>query len=50
MGENYWPYGVENNRIALENATRYSFEQGLSPRKLEIEELFAPSTLEQSKS
>ncbi|NQU69868.1 MAG: PhnD/SsuA/transferrin family substrate-binding protein [Rhodospirillales bacterium] len=50
MGEDYWPYGVENNRIALENATRYSYEQGLSDRKLDIEELFAPSTLEQWKS
>ena len=50
MGEDYWPYGVENNRIALENATRYSYEQGLSSRKLDIEELFAPSTLEQWKS
>jgi 4,5-dihydroxyphthalate decarboxylase len=50
MGEDYWPYGVENNRIALANATRYSYEQGLSDRKLDIEELFAPSTLEQWKS
>ena len=49
-GRGYWPYGVENNRIALENATRYSYEQGLSSRKLDIEELFAPSTLEQWKS
>ena len=49
MGEDYWPYGVERNRIALENQTRYSFEQGLTPRKLAIEELFVPSTLEQSK-
>ncbi len=50
MGEDYWPYGFEENRIALENATRYSFEQGLSDRKLDIEELFVPSTMEQSKS
>ena len=49
MGEDFWPYGVANNRIALENQTRYSFEQGLTPRKLTIEELFVPSTLEQSK-
>jgi 4,5-dihydroxyphthalate decarboxylase len=50
MGEDYWPYGVERNRIALENSTRYAFEQGLTPMKLDIEELFVPSTLEQSKS
>ena len=49
MGEDFWPYGVARNRSALENQTRYSFEQGLTPRKLTIDELFVPSTLEQSK-
>jgi len=46
MGEDYWPYGVEANRPALEALVRYSFEQGLSPRRLAVEELFAPATLE----
>ncbi len=50
MGADYWPYGVERNRTSIEAMTRWSFEQGLSPRKLEIEELFVPSTLEQSKT
>ena len=50
MGEDYWPYGLAPNRVALENSTRYAFEQGLTPMKLDIEELFVPSTLEQSKS
>ena len=49
MGEDYWPYGLAPNRVALENSTRYAFEQGLTQRKLDIEELFVPSTLEQSK-
>ncbi|MHC4701841.1 MAG: ABC transporter substrate-binding protein [Planctomycetota bacterium] len=46
MGENYWPYGIEPNRKALEALFRYSYEQGLAARKLTIEELFHPSTLE----
>ena len=46
MGDDFWPYGVEANRATLEAVTRYSFEQGLTPRRVEIEELFAPATLE----
>jgi 4,5-dihydroxyphthalate decarboxylase len=45
MGEDFWPYGIENNRPTLEAVTRWSFEQHLSPRKLAVEELFAPETL-----
>jgi 4,5-dihydroxyphthalate decarboxylase len=45
MGEDFWPYGIEKNRRTLEAATRWSFEQHLSPRKLTVEELFAPETL-----
>jgi len=50
MGEDFWPYGVEPNRAQLELFTRYSFEQGLSARKLAVEELFATSTLDLSKN
>jgi 4,5-dihydroxyphthalate decarboxylase len=46
MGEDYWPYGVEANRAALETLMRYSCEQGLAQRTIPIEELFAPSTLD----
>jgi len=45
MGDNYWPYGIEPNRKALETLFRYSYEQGLASRELTIEELFHPSTL-----
>ena len=50
MGENFWPYGIGPNRKALDTLFRYSFEQGLSSRKLTIEELFHPSTFEFNKS
>jgi 4,5-dihydroxyphthalate decarboxylase len=46
MGDDYWPYGFAANAHALETFTRYSFEQGLSKRKLNPRELFAPETLE----
>ena len=49
LGGDYWTYGVEENRAALEAMVRYSFDDGLSQRHLKIEELFHPSTLELSK-
>jgi len=45
MGDNFWPYGIEPNRKALEALFQYSYEQGLAKRKLTVEELFHPSTL-----
>lgn len=44
MGDDYWPYGFEENRKALEAMVRYSFEQGISPSLSKIEMLFAPGT------
>jgi len=49
MGDDYWPYGFERNREALATFLRYHHEQGLSKRRLEPEELFAPETLESYK-
>jgi 4,5-dihydroxyphthalate decarboxylase len=46
MGHDFWSYGLDGNRAALETFLRYSHEQGLSPRRLEPEALFAPSALE----
>ena len=46
MGDNFWPYGIEPNRKALEALFRYSYEQGLAKKNLTIEELFHPSTLD----
>ena len=46
MGENFWPYGIKPNRTALEALFQYSYEQDLATRRLTIEELFHPSTLE----
>jgi len=46
MGADYWSYGFEANRHVLETFTRYHHEQGLSPRRLQPEDMFAPETLE----
>lgn len=46
MGENFYTYGIPENRKALETVFRYLDEQGLAERRLTVEELFVPSTLE----
>jgi len=49
MGDDFWSYGVEANRRELEAVARYAFEQGINPRPVAVEELFAPSTLSLAK-
>ncbi len=39
-------HGIQANRKVLETAAQYSFEQGLTPRLVKLEELFAPSVME----
>jgi 4,5-dihydroxyphthalate decarboxylase len=46
MGDDFWAYGFAPNRATLDTFLRYHHEQGLSKRKLEPEELFAPETME----
>ncbi len=46
MGPDIWPYGVAANRKTLETFLGYHFDQGLSPQKVEVENLFHPATLE----
>lgn len=43
---NIWPYGVEANRKALETFLDYHYRDGLSERRVTVEEIFAPNTLE----
>jgi 4,5-dihydroxyphthalate decarboxylase len=46
MGDDFWPYGFDCNRDVLATFLRYHHVQGLSPRQLDPEELFARETLE----
>jgi 4,5-dihydroxyphthalate decarboxylase len=45
IGEPIVRHGLKANRKTLETCAQYSAEQGLTPRLMKIEELFAPSTL-----
>jgi 4,5-dihydroxyphthalate decarboxylase len=40
------PYGLKAARPMLETITQYLHEQGLTPRRVELEEVFAASTLD----
>jgi 4,5-dihydroxyphthalate decarboxylase len=45
-----WRYGALENRHTIETLVQYSHEQGLIPRRYELEELFAKETLDVSKN
>src|SRR4051812_5118577 len=45
IGKDWYPYGIEQNRPSIDALLQYSYEQGLSSRRIKVEELFAPSTL-----
>ncbi|HWN51238.1 MAG TPA: ABC transporter substrate-binding protein [Xanthobacteraceae bacterium] len=49
MGNDFWRYGVHENKAEIDALTGYAHEQGLIDRKLAPEELFAPSMFELSK-
>lgn len=46
MTTDYWPYGLEPNRVNLETLHGYLYEQGLIQEKLDLNQLFARETLE----
>jgi len=46
MGNDLWSYGLGPNRTVLETFLRYHHAQGLSPRKVNVDELFHPATVE----
>lgn len=46
MGEDYWPYGIDENRKELETLIRYAEADGLIPGPVALEDLFAPSTFD----
>ncbi|HYE84319.1 MAG TPA: ABC transporter substrate-binding protein [Clostridia bacterium] len=45
LGKDYWPYGVEPNRKTLEAFAQFCYEQGLSETLVDIDKVYAPSTL-----
>ena len=49
MGKNFWAYGVHDNMREITTLTQYVQEQGLTDRRVAVEELFHPSMFEISK-
>ncbi len=49
LGDDYWSYGASENRHVLDKLAGYSFDQGLSVRKLGVDEMFVPSTYDLTK-
>jgi hypothetical protein len=45
LGDDWWPYGMEATRKAVDVFLRYHFEQGLSTRRLTCEDIFVPELL-----
>ncbi|MBV9748089.1 MAG: hypothetical protein JO157_04675 [Acetobacteraceae bacterium] len=46
LGNDWWPYGVAQNRRSLDAYLRYYHEQGLSKRRITIEEIIVPYLLD----
>ena len=49
FGEEFWPYGIKDNRLTLEAFCRYAYEQGVTSHHLEPEDLFPPEVQESFK-
>jgi 4,5-dihydroxyphthalate decarboxylase len=49
MGEDFWSYGVDKNRKTLDYFLGQHHAQGLSPRRVSVDELFHPATYESFK-
>jgi 4,5-dihydroxyphthalate decarboxylase len=49
MGQDFWSYGLEPNRHVLQRFLQRHYEEGLSSRLLQPEELFHPGSLETHK-
>jgi 4,5-dihydroxyphthalate decarboxylase len=50
MGDDFWSYGLNDaNRRTLATMARYSYEQGLAVRLLAVEEMFAESSMTETR-
>jgi 4,5-dihydroxyphthalate decarboxylase len=49
MGQDFWKYGAEENRKEIEALCQYLHEQGLTERRVSLDELFVPATMDMSK-
>ena len=49
MGADFWRYGVKESHHEIDALCQYLHEQGLTDRRVSVEELFVPSTMDMSK-
>ena len=49
MGNDFWRYGVDESRHEIDALCQYLHEQGLTDRRVSVEELFVPATMDMSK-
>ncbi len=45
LGQDWWPYGIEANRKAIDAILRYHFEQGITDRRFTIDNVFTAELL-----
>ena len=45
LGEDWWPYGMQANRKAVEAILRYHYEQGITDRLFQVEDIFVPELM-----
>jgi 4,5-dihydroxyphthalate decarboxylase len=46
LGDDPWAYGLEKNRHVVGTLMDYLYEQGLAREKLQVDQVFAPNTLD----
>lgn len=46
LGNDWWPYGIDANRSAIDAVLRYHYEQGLTTRRFEVDDIFVPYLLD----
>ena len=46
LGQDWWPYGIDRNRAAIDAVLRYHYEQGLTKRRFTVEDVFFSGLLD----
>ena len=46
MGDDPWPYGVQKNSDVVDTLVGDLYEQGLVTKRVSVQELFAPNTID----
>lgn len=44
FGPDPYPYGIEANRVTIEAFCRFAHDQGVTDKRMKVDDLFAPQT------